>query len=442
MGNKQYVRWLKGIFVLCVCIEVIVVPVGQVNAQTYLQTNSTLQEKEGEIQIIRPATGELEQLEAIYISDEEVEERSLASSSQNANVRNNTNVMQFLQYGSNYGYQDMSKRSNGEGRQRLYRNLEEICEAFTLSCEDAGTEYVSSKEYFVAGIANLYDYSLSAEEKIETYFMFRHDNPQYFWLSNQVLYSDSRLLILTYDNYKLGTERQETLEEIVETVSEVYQSQITISDSAYEKVLKIHDILIADIEYASDVSKPITHSIAGAMTSEKEAVCEGYTKVMQVMMNSYGITNIYVTGEGNGEGHAWNMVYMKDGKFYWLDATWDDQPYEIYQHDYFLVGNENFTDHFPDMSSGTGTNFLYDLPEASDKDYVNMPYEDGISRGDINEDNVINLSDLMLCLNHVSKKADLDGGGLTAADVNDDGNVDLTDLMKLLNYMGKKTTVL
>ena len=59
------------------------------------------------------------------------------------------------------------------------------------------------------------------------------------------------------------------------------------------------------------------------------------------MMNCYGIENIYVTGLGNGGGHAWNMVGMDDGKYYWLDATWDDQPYEQFQHDYFLVGNNN-----------------------------------------------------------------------------------------------------
>lgn len=96
---------------------------------------------------------------------------------------------------------------------------------------------------------------------------------------------------------------------------------------------KLHDTLIADIEYSSDTSIPTAHSIAGAMTSAKSAVCEGYAKAMQVMMNGYDIDNVYVTGDAGG-GHAWNMVRMTDGNYYWLDATWDDQKYEQFQHDW------------------------------------------------------------------------------------------------------------
>lgn len=213
----------------------------------------------------------------------------------------------------------------------------------------------------------------------------------------------------------------------------------------YNKVLKIHDTLIGDIEYSEDVNIPIAHSIAGAMTSGRSAVCEGYAKVMQVMMNCYDIENIYVTGLGNGGGHAWNMVGMDDGKYYWLDATWDDQPYEQSQHDYFLVGNHNFTDHIADSPEGTGTNFLYALPSASDADYVYNPNggsEEAFTKGDINGDSNINLVDLMLCLNHVGSKELLEGKALAAADINNDDTVNLVDLMRLLNYVGGKSDFL
>lgn len=151
----------------------------------------------------------------------------------------------------------------------------------------------------------------------------------------------------------------------------------------YNKVLKIHDTLIGDIEYSEDVNIPIAHSIAGAMTSGRSAVCEGYAKVMQVMMNCYDIENIYVTGLGNGGGHAWNMVGMDDGKYYWLDATWDDQPYKQFQHDYFLVGDQNFTDHIADSPEGTA-----------------------LLAADINNDDTVNLVDLMRLLNYVGGKSD------------------------------------
>jgi hypothetical protein len=55
--------------------------------------------------------------------------------------------------------------------------------------------------------------------------------------------------------------------------------------------------------------------------------------------------------------------------------------------------------------------------------------------GDINDDDDINISDLMLVLNHVCGKSTLTGNALTAGDVNGDGKVDLQDLRRILNYV-------
>jgi hypothetical protein len=62
--------------------------------------------------------------------------------------------------------------------------------------------------------------------------------------------------------------------------------------------------------------------------------------------------------------------------------------------------------------------------------------------GDVNNDTKINITDLMLVLNHVSGKKTLTGTAFDAADVTGDGNVDLKDLMKLLNYVSGKITKL
>lgn len=63
--------------------------------------------------------------------------------------------------------------------------------------------------------------------------------------------------------------------------------------------------------------------------------------------------------------------------------------------------------------------------------------------GDINADGNINLFDLMLCLNHVSKKTLLETNEqLAAADIDENGTVNLFDLMRLLNYVSKKSSEL
>lgn len=62
--------------------------------------------------------------------------------------------------------------------------------------------------------------------------------------------------------------------------------------------------------------------------------------------------------------------------------------------------------------------------------------------GDIDGNGEVNLVDLMMCLNHVSKKKMLEGDALAAADIDGKDGVTLVDLMRILNYVSKKSTVL
>ena len=285
-----------------------------------------IEEVRAEEYIVRDGTGSLEELVGIEIPEDQAEQWIEDGKTWDQQTPRSVVQYPFLDYGSGYGYQDMVNRGHGEQRQALYRELEEACRTFTTNGADA-EDYImqgSGNQYSMAFVINTREMgltNLTGEEKVEVYFTFRHDNPQYFWLSNSVLYSSSTLNVVAYDEYADGDIRKAALDEIVNTAETVYQSQISDADDMYNKVLKIHDTLIGDIEYSEDVNVPIAHSIAGAMTSRRSAVCEGYAKVMQVMMNCYGIENIYVTGLGNGGGHAWNMVGMDDGKYYWLDAT-------------------------------------------------------------------------------------------------------------------------
>ena len=59
-------------------------------------------------------------------------------------------------------------------------------------------------------------------------------------------------------------------------------------------------------------------------------------------------------------------------------------------------------------------------------------------KGDIDGDGKINLVDLMMCLNHVSKKKLLEGTAFEAADIDGKNGVNLVDLMRILNYVSKK----
>ncbi len=399
--------------------------------------------------IYRPATGDLEELKAICVPEEKLEDLQVGIAMQQEEAVDD-DIQTFLELGSDYGYQDMEKRSNSDGRQALYEMMYNAAIAESESGEDAKKATVSGTEYSIVTVLNgLEEYDFTRKELMETYFTFRNDNPQFFWLSNAVVYGMNQtnkitsISLITYDEYASWSERFQTLEEIMKTGEDVYLSKILDTDDTYTIVKKIHDALAQDIDYDYDHMNEIgpAHSIAGAMTSTKKAVCEGYSKVMQLMMNCYGIDNIYVTGTGNGGGHAWNLAGMDDGKYYWLDATWDDQTTGVI-YNYFLVGNNHFLDHTADTPNNQSGNFLYELPVVSDTDYIYNPSEVVVTKGDINGDSVINISDLMLCLNHVSQKSLLKGKALLAADINGDGNITITDLMRLLNYVSGKSATL
>lgn len=326
-------------------------------------------QEQGNIQVIRQGTGDGEPLLAMEISDEKAAELGeRLQTARRSYLSQGEDAVSLLDCGSSYGYEDMTKRSNGENRQYLYHQAEEESREFTLSAADAEILDGMDEICYMAAAIDLTDYPLSAMEKVESYFTFRNDNPQYFWLSNMVVYSDDWVFLLTYGAYREGSVRAEAFREISDTAQTVYCSGIQEKDSSYRKTRKIHDALIGDVEYAPDTQVEIYHSVAGAMTSERLAVCEGYAKVMQLMLNYYGIPNIYVTGYAGG-AHAWNLVQMADGNYYWLDATWDDHEEDVFQHQYFLVGNQNFSDHDPDRPDGTGTFFLYELPIVPDTDY-------------------------------------------------------------------------
>lgn len=72
--------------------------------------------------------------------------------------------------------------------------------------------------------------------------------------------------------------------------------------------------------YGSTASMPgIEYTAYGAIIN-KTAVCMGISLAVCAIFEKMGIPCRYVRGVRNGEGHAWNLVYIKQGWFY-IDVT-------------------------------------------------------------------------------------------------------------------------
>lgn len=91
------------------------------------------------------------------------------------------------------------------------------------------------------------------------------------------------------------------------------------NDSPHVKVKAIHDYIVSNVAY----DEAMTKFTAYEALTEGKTVCQGYALLMQAMFEEADIPSIIVEGEAGGMLHAWNMVQL-DGKWYHIDATWDD----------------------------------------------------------------------------------------------------------------------
>lgn len=114
--------------------------------------------------------------------------------------------------------------------------------------------------------------------------------------------------------------------------------------TTYQKVKLIHDYIVNNIEYDITYTK---YNAYNALIN-KSSVCQGYSLLAYKMLTEAGVPTRIITGYGDGEAHAWNIVKIKD-LWYNLDCTWDDpitsNGKQILQYDYFLKSEKDFKNH-------------------------------------------------------------------------------------------------
>ena len=133
---------------------------------------------------------------------------------------------------------------------------------------------------------------------------------------------------LTFENFTRFFSRKYYTNLIYDGISEyIYAAEG--ETSIYDTVLAYYEFIRVKNDYAYDAfNNPImelwAHSVVGAFR-DQHFVCEGYSKLFQMLLNYSGIEEIYITGGSIAGEHAWNVVRMDDGDWYWFDATWNDR---------------------------------------------------------------------------------------------------------------------
>ncbi|KEK24179.1 transglutaminase domain-containing protein [Bacillus gaemokensis] len=87
----------------------------------------------------------------------------------------------------------------------------------------------------------------------------------------------------------------------------------------HEKVKAIHDYVVKHVSYDTSYKAYTAYEAL----ANRSAVCQGYTLLTYQLLKEAGIQSHIVTGKGNGQAHAWNLVKIEN-KWYHLDTTFDD----------------------------------------------------------------------------------------------------------------------
>ncbi len=153
-----------------------------------------------------------------------------------------------------------------------------------------------------------------------------YDNSNIFWLSGNYTYYAHKDYIELVPEYNHGIKEVKSISEKMNSKINDIVSSIPVSATDYEKELYLHDYICDNTVYDDSTYKNGGDTAYSSLLNGK-SICEGYARAMQILLDSVGIKNYLVVGDGVSEGvtepHMWNVVQI-DGYNYHLDVTWND----------------------------------------------------------------------------------------------------------------------
>ena len=325
-----------------------------------------------ETSTIQNKFGSAEKREMIVADKDYHRDMLMRSNGTYFSTRNNVSEWDFS---THFGYDYLGSFDNGDIMQAVYADLYALNISLMNDNYDIESIYISGGYFYIYGYVYDYAYqSLSGEELMEIYFLFKNDFPQFYWLSNVAIAGGGAIYVAVFDEFATGVARAEYTAQFNAAADQIIWQASTFK-TKFEKAEFVHDIICKKMTYAFNssgtgwVDNGFTHSVIGALVYGY-GVCDGYAKAFQHIMNRLGINCLLITGDANGS-HAWNLVEMDNGEYYFLDLTWDDvdDGYINLYYDYFLIDSDEFlTTHTPMSPMGIDANFTSKLPHLSHDD--------------------------------------------------------------------------
>lgn len=160
------------------------------------------------------------------------------------------------------------------------------------------------------------------------------DHPEIFYVNG---YSLGKYMVngeiskITFSGtYTMSKDEIDKKRTLVDQYVELALMQAPVSDD-YEKIKYVYEYIIKNNTYnlLADNNQNILSVVEGG-----ETVCQGYAKMMQLMLERLDIFCTLVNGLGKSgdsddyTSHVWNIVKC-NGEYYNLDATWGDSAFTL-----------------------------------------------------------------------------------------------------------------
>ena len=231
-----------------------------------------------------------------------------------------------------------------------------------------------AKEAYVTMYASVKNFEekctlkIDGEKLSDVFTAVLYDNPEIFWIKTDYKYFNYGNKVIFKPNYSYTQdEATQYITELNNKINEIL-SQASFCVTDYEKELFFHDYICENVIYDMDTFGNVGASVHNTLINGR-AVCEGYARAMQILLDKSGIYNYLIIGDGTADGetepHMWNIVKLNNENYH-LDVTWNDNDEnDIPSYIYFNVTDEQISrDHSnfePSENNCYGTYFNYSV---------------------------------------------------------------------------------
>ncbi len=244
-----------------------------------------------------------------------------------------------------------------------YRAMKAIEKLYVLSCDDAISESPIDGDY-IRWAVSAYGFKTFNRDKF--------DGENYYYTAT-----------LQFEYYDSAAEEAEVDKVVNSFVASIDTNKLT----DYEIIKKIHDFICSkttyDYDAASDISGREYAATAYGALVKGLCVCQGYAVAFYRLCKELGYDARFVSSAHGMGNHAWNIVGL-DGKYYFVDTTWDDgiidmqaeqSPYSYFLVDYdtLRVRDSTLEEHTLDSTYYETAYYLENYGENTD----NLSYDSG-----------------------------------------------------------------